>query len=53
MVRYLFTEIGFPPTGNGRQTGTKIMKSYVRKEKNTKTQNIQNRKQTYKTRKQT
>ena len=56
---YLFTEIGFTPGGSGRWNYTQIEnkqlyigeKQYT--QKNTETENTQNRKQTYKTRKQT
>jgi hypothetical protein len=55
----IFTAVAFPPCCSGRQTCTKIGKRqvYTKGEtihkKNTKTQNTQNRNQTYKTRKQT
>jgi hypothetical protein len=47
MIWYLFTVIGFPPPGSGRQTCIKVGKRQNNKRNNTETQNTQNRKQKY------
>jgi hypothetical protein len=51
MIRYLFTEIGFPTGGSIKTGKRRLLTTEKTIKNNTNAQNRQNRRQTYKTRK--